>query len=255
MKLKELLKILSDAKESIKVETPFIVGGAVRDKYLNNLSNILDIDITNGSSSINLLSEEFYNKLKENYNVKRKVMSDGHSSVMVGDLKIDFSSNFILNSINEVLEKKNIKNPTNLQKEIYSRDFTCNTLLMTMDLKNIVDPTKQGFNDINKKIIKTCLEPNVTLTSNRNRVIRAIYLACKLDFDIDKSIIEYVKKYPNTVKVASQSTLEEKLNTSFEKDSDKASFFINQMNLWDYIPITKEIYPFYLKRKNNEFRK
>ncbi len=249
MKLKELLKILSDAKESIKVETPFIVGGAVRDKYLNNLSNILDIDITNGSSSINLLSEEFYNKLKENYNVKRKVMSDGHSSVMVGDLKIDFSSNFILNSINEVLEKKNIKNPTNLQKEIYSRDFTCNTLLMTMDLKNIVDPTKQGFNDINKKIIKTCLEPNVTLTSNRNRVIRAIYLACKLDFDIDKSIIEYVKKYPNTVKVASQSTLEEKLNTSFEKDSDKASFFINQMNLWDYIPITKEIYPFYLKRK------
>lgn len=249
MKLKELLKILSDAKESIKVETPFIVGGAVRDKYLNNLSNILDIDITNGSSSINLLSEEFYNKLKENYNVKRKVMSDGHSSVMVGDLKIDFSSNFILNSINEVLVKKNIKNPTNLQKEIYSRDFTCNTLLMTMDLKNIVDPTKQGFNDINKKIIKTCLEPNVTLTSNRNRVIRAIYLACKLDFDIDKSIIEYVKKYPNTVKVASQSTLEEKLNTSFEKDSDKASFFINQMNLWDYIPITKEIYPFYLKRK------
>lgn len=147
------------------------------------------------------------------------------------------------------MEKKNIKNPTNLQKEIYSRDFTCNTLLMTMDLKNIVDPTKQGFNDINKKIIKTCLEPNVTLTSNRNRVIRAIYLACKLDFDIDKSIIEYVKKYPNTVKVASQSTLEEKLNTSFEKDSDKASFFINQMNLWDYIPITKEIYPFYLKRK------
>lgn len=249
MKLKELLKILSDAKESIKVETPFIVGGAVRDKYLNNLSNILDIDITNGSSSINLLSEEFFNKLKENYNVKRKVMSDGHSSVMVGDLKIDFSSNFILNSINEVLEKKNIKNPTNLQKEIYSRDFTCNTLLMTMDLKNIVDPTKQGFNDINKKIIKTCLEPNITLTSNRNRVIRAIYLACKLDFDIDKSIIEYVKKYPNTVKVASQSTLEEKLNTSFEKDSDKASFFINQMNLWDYIPITKEIYPFYLKRK------
>jgi poly(A) polymerase len=249
MKLKELLKILSDAKESIKAETPFIVGGAVRDKYLNNLSNILDIDITNGSSSINLLSEEFFNKLKENYNVKRKVMSDGHSSVMVGDLKIDFSSNFILNSINEVLEKKNIKNPTNLQKEIYSRDFTCNTLLMTMDLKNIVDPTKQGFNDINKKIIKTCLEPNITLTSNRNRVIRAIYLACKLDFDIDKSIIEYVKKYPNTVKVASQSTLEEKLNTSFEKDSDKASFFINQMNLWDYIPITKEIYPFYLKRK------
>lgn len=250
MKLKELLKILDETRKIINVDTPFIVGGAVRDKYTNKLSNISDIDITNGSSTINMLSDAFYKKLQEDYNINKKVMSDGHSSIFIGDLKIDFSSNFIVNNIENLLNKLNIKNPTNLQKEIYSRDFTCNTLLMTIDLKNIVDPTKRGFNDINKKTIVTCLEPNITLTSSRNRVIRAIYLACKLDFDVDNKIIEFVKKYPNSVKVASQKTLEEKLNFAFDKDSDKASYLINKMGLWDYIPITKSIYPFYIKEKN-----
>lgn len=249
MKLKELLKILDETRKTINVETPFIVGGAVRDKYTNKLSNISDIDITNGSSTINLLSNAFYKKLQEDYNITKKVMSDGHSSIFIGSLKIDFSSNFIVNNIEALLKDLNIKSPTKLQKEIYSRDFTCNTLLMTTDLKYIADPTKKGFEDINKKNIMTCLSPNITLTSSRNRVVRSIYLACKLDFNVDKRIIDFVKKYPNSVKVASQKTLEEKLNFAFDKDPDKASFLIKEMGLWDYIPITKEIYPFYIKQK------
>jgi len=36
---------------------------------------------------------------------------------------------------------------------------------------------------------------------------------------------------------------------AFDKDPDKASFLIKEMGLWDYIPITKEIYPFYIKQK------
>jgi tRNA nucleotidyltransferase (CCA-adding enzyme) len=233
MKLKELLKILSDAKESIKAETPFIVGGAVRDKYLNNLSNILDIDITNGSSSINLLSEEFFNKLKENYNVKRKVMSDGHSSVMVGDLKIDFSSNFVTPDINKIMGKT----LSSMEQELFSRDFTCNALLMDFDLKRIFDPTQLGIKDIKAKIIKTCLAPEITLVSNRNRVVRAIYLACKLDFKIDDAIIEFVKANPDSVTLSSDKSIQEKMTQALEKDAKKAKYYVEAMGISKYIGV------------------
>ena len=116
---------------------------------------------------------------------------------------------------------------------------------MSLDLKNIYDPTKRGFADIKEKKIKTCLSPEITLTTNKNRVIRSIYLAAKLDFDIDKSIIDFVKSKPETVKIASAKTLAEKTNEAFKWDADKTSYLLTQMNLWSYIPISENIYPYY----------
>ena len=70
------------------------------------------------------------NFLNKKYNITRKVMDDGHSSIFLGNLKIDFSSNFIVGNIDELLNNIGISNPTNMQREIFSRDFTCNSLLM-----------------------------------------------------------------------------------------------------------------------------
>ena len=95
------------------------------------------------------------------------------------------SSNFNTPNITELLVKQGIKEPTDLQREMYSRDFTCNALLLDLDLKTVIDPTKQGVKDIHAKVIRTCLAPEITLTANKNRVVRAIYLAAKLDFDLD----------------------------------------------------------------------
>lgn len=245
MKLRELLQEMKVVQEEIGAAPAFVCGGTPRDKYMNRLDNIVDIDITNGTKTIDYLSQEFAIKLKKKYNITRKTMSDGHSTIFIGSLKIDFSSNFVVNNIDQYLHQKGIKNPTDLQREMFSRDFTCNSLLLNLDLKTILDPTGQGFKDIKNKKIKTCLEPAITLTSNRNRVVRAIYLACKLGFDIDQSIIDYVKKYPETVKISTEKSMAEKLNEAFIKDPKKASKLITEMNIWNYIPITELVYPYY----------
>jgi tRNA nucleotidyltransferase/poly(A) polymerase len=88
---------------------------------------------------------------------------------------------------------------------MYSRDFTCNSLLLSLDLRNLSDPTHKGFKDIKDKMIRTCLSPEITLTTNKNRVARAIYLACKIDFEIDPSIVmypHYIKHTKGNVNVA-----------------------------------------------------
>lgn len=246
MKLRQLLQQLVAVQKAIDVSTPFIAGGTPRDKFMGRLDNIDDIDITTGDGTVDYLSREFAIQLRKRYKVTRKTSDDGHSTIFIGNLKMDFSSNFVVPNIDRYLQPMGILNPTDLQREMYSRDFTCNALLLTIDLKELLDPTKRGFKDIKAKTIRTCLPPQITLTSNRNRVVRSIYLACKLDFRIDKSIIDFVRKNPQTVQISTDKVMNEKLTQAFEKDADKASRLITQMGLWNLIPINQKVYPYYM---------
>ncbi len=239
-------------QEEIGAATPYICGGTPRDKYMGKLENIADLDITTGDKTVDYLSQEFYIEFRKKYNVTRKTMEDGHSSIFVGSLKVDFSSNFMVHNIDHYLQQLGIETPNNMQREMFSRDFTCNSLLLGLDLKQTLDPTKRGFKDIKERKIRTCLAPEITLTSNRNRVVRAIYLASKLDFDLDDAIINYVSKNPQTVKISTEKSMTEKLNEAFTKDADKASYLITKMNLWNYIPVTEKVYPYYMQHSKGK---
>jgi len=254
MKLRELFQELELTRKEIGSSPIFLCGGTPRDKYMNKLDNISDLDMTTGDKTVEYLSEMFYDKLHKKYNITKKNMSDGHSSIFIGKVKVDFSSNFNVPNIDQILNKIGIVNPTNMQREMYSRDFTCNALLMTLDLKTITDPTKHGFKDIKDKKIKTCLSPEITLTTNRNRVVRAIYMACKLGFDIDDNIINYVTNNPTTINLSTKKSISDKLSSAFVIDGDKASYLLTKMNLWNHIPIVEPAYQYYqkyLKGKSN----
>lgn len=238
---------MKEVQEKIGASKPYITGGTPRDRYLKHLENISDLDITTGDKTVDYLSQEFAIELRRKYNITRKTMEDGHSSIFIGSFKMDFSSNFNVPGIEQILTSKGIPRPTDLQKEMFSRDFTCNALLLSLDLKTLLDPTHQGFKDIKSKTIKTCLDPKTTLTSNRNRVVRAIYLAAKLDFNVDDNIIKFVQQNPQSVKIATDKALNEKLTEAFKRDADKASYLITKMGLWNYIPITEAMYPYYMR--------
>jgi hypothetical protein len=247
MKLRELLQQMLRTQKKIGVSKPMICGGTPRDRYLGHLENIADIDITTGDKTVDYLSQEFYTELGKKYNAKRTTASDGHSTIFLGSFKMDFSSNFNVPGIEQHLLKLGIRGPSDMEKEMFSRDFTCNALLLSFDLKTLIDPTHNGFKDIKERTIRTCLDPKTTLTSNKNRVIRALYLACKLDFDIDPAIIAFVKQNPQTVSIATNKVLNEKMNQAFERDPDKASHLLAQMGLWHLVPIPDKVFPYYEK--------
>jgi tRNA nucleotidyltransferase/poly(A) polymerase len=250
MKLRELLSQMKEVQQKIGSSEPYICGGTPRDKFLKRIDNISDIDITTGDKSIQYLASEFGEALSKKYNVSRQSHHDGHSTFTIGSFKMDFSSNFNVPNIESILVQQGFDKPTEIQKEMFSRDFTCNSLLLSFDLKTIKDPTKMGFKDLNDKVIKTCLAPEITLTTNKNRVIRAIYLSSKLDFDIDQSIVEYVLNNPDSIQISTQKALMEKTNEAFSRDPDRAVHNLNKMKLWDYIPITDAVKP-YLSKKNS----
>ena len=245
MKLRELLDEMKRVQIEKGTSMPFICGGTPRDKMLGRLDNISDLDVTTGDKTVDYLSQEFAESLKKKYNITRKAMEDGHSTIFVGNLKIDFSSNYVVPGIDKILQSRGIAEPTPLQQEMYSRDFTCNSLLLSLDLTKIYDPTRQGVQDIKSKKIKTCLEPEITLTHSRNRVVRSIYLSSKLGFEIDQSIIDFVRNHPDTIKIGTDKALNEKLNEAFTRDPKRAAANLSKMNVWNYVPITEIMYPYY----------
>lgn len=247
MRLRPILDLIKNIAQQNNITTPMIVGGIPRDKVLGTVreDGISDLDITTGDKTIHNLAREVSIALNKKFHITSKTMDDGHTSIFFGNLKIDFSSNFLIPNIENILIKQGIDKPSNLQKEMFSRDFTCNSILLDFDLKTIIDPTKMGIDDINKKIIKTCIDPENTFSFNKNRVIRLIYLAAKLDFDIDKNIIDWIENNKNIYKDLDKNYLMKTLNKATLHNPEIAAYWIQKMKLWDVLPMTEELYPFY----------
>jgi tRNA nucleotidyltransferase/poly(A) polymerase len=229
MKLLEILDVINKITMDKGLSQPFICGGTPRDKILNNIKNLNDIDITTGNSDIHLLAQECSIAFKNKANLVK--MPDGHSSLYIGNLKIDFSSNFIVPNIDKIVGHKML----DIHKELFSRDFTCNSLLMSIDLLSIYDPLRKGIDAINKKEIDTCLDPDITLFIDPNRIIRAIYLSSKLDFKISDRVKDYIINNKQLLSNVKTEYLIAKINKSIEFNKEKTLSTIKELQLNDLL--------------------
>jgi tRNA nucleotidyltransferase/poly(A) polymerase len=245
MTLKEMLTTLYEVGK-LQDTIPLIVGGLPRDRVAGQLAKMNDVDICTGYDT-QILAKEFSIQLGKKIPVSTKQGADGHFSIHTPELKIDFSSNFNVPGIDQILKAKGIANPTAMQREVYSRDFFCNTLLMSLDFRKIKDLTGEGISDIKNKRIRTCLTPELTFKDNVKRIIRVVYLACKLGFEVDPQIIEWVRKNPQYTAQAGSEYLAKNITNAMRYDKEKAVALINAMNLWKHIPISKSLYPYYTK--------
>jgi len=246
VKLTELLEIIRQIAEEKGLSDCLIVGGAPRDRLIGSVEKLNDIDLTTGDNGIHYLAKEVAIKL-QSPTTKYLLMSDKHARVMIGDLKLDFSSNFNIKNIEGILKLMGIDNPTEMQKELYSRDFTCNTLLMSLDLKTIEDGTKRATKDIKNKLIRTCLPPEITLGQDNKRVVRIIYLAAKLGFTIDPNIIEWVNNNPSSLSNVRADYLAKKIKKALAYNKEITIKTIDKLGLWPYVPPLPELVPYLTK--------
>lgn len=243
-----LIEIKTISKEN-SLSEPFIVGGMPRDKVLGISRLVQDIDITTGDDSINKLA----NFVCEKFNTKALEHEDKHLSTIIGKVKFDFSSNFNSPDAVRFLEKAGVSIPTNMQIELFSRDFTCNTLIIPMNLRKIQDPTGLGLNDIKKKILRTPLPPRITLRDDPRRVLRAIYLAAKLGFNIEEDIIEWVINNHNKISEFTKPVFsKKKLAEAVRYNKDKVIELLSIMKLWDVLDLPSVLFSSYRGLKNKK---
>lgn len=237
MLLSELLQELESIAKNNNILNVFIVGGMPRDKAFGISKSVRDIDVTTGddsSLSLAIAASDFWTE------ANFKVFDDGHSSLMFKNITVDFSNNFVLPGVEEELGILGISNPDNLQKELFSRDFTINTLLQPMDLKQPpFDLTGMALHDIKNKILRTPIDPELTIGHDPKRILRAIRLAIKFDLTIEDDLKDAMIKYRGGVVELSANHIKKQINQMLRMDADKTMELLSEFKLLPILPLSK----------------
>ena len=242
--MREIFKTILEIAENNKISQPFAVGGIPRGLYLNNKKDLdSDIDITTNSSDITRLAVLVADHFQKFF----KVFDDGHIALYLDDHIVDFSSNFISESAVDY-----IGNVDKDLKEVYSRDFTINTLHMNLETLEITDPIGSGKKDNDEKIIKTPVPPEISLTDDPNRLWRAINFSSRLGFDIDQEIIDFVvnnKKYFAEHPEIKPAYIENVIGETIKIDPERTLKNLITMEILDLVPLSGEFKKEIISRK------
>ncbi len=200
----------------------YIVGGAVRDYLLG--VDIFDVDITT-----NALPKD----LKKLFKVA-SLEASSYQGIKIIEAGIEFE----ITSFRKDLKYLDHRHPetaiaSSLNEDLARRDFTINALAMNSNYE-IID-NYNGQADLKKKLIKTIREAQVRFDEDALRVLRAIYFAGKLDFVLDKSIIESFKN--DYVKYLAEEHIIKMLKKICACPYDKGLYYLTKYNILRSFPI------------------
>ncbi|MEK9755857.1 MAG: HD domain-containing protein [Bacteroidota bacterium] len=204
----EIFKIISSVSDELSIDT-FLVGGYVRDLILKR-SQKKDIDIMCVGSGIDLAKA-----VKKRLNPKLKLSifkRFGTAMIEFEDFQIEFvgarKESYSKNS-----RKPSVENGS-FMDDMLRRDFTINTLVLGLNKNNYGDliDTFNGIDDINKKLIKTPSDPNKTFLDDPLRMLRAIRFSSQLNFEIEDSTKDSIKKNSERINILSPERVSEEIN-------------------------------------------
>ncbi|HUH25125.1 MAG TPA: HD domain-containing protein, partial [Flavobacterium sp.] len=125
-----------------------------------------------------------------------------------------------------------------LQDDQNRRDFTINALAFSLNKTNfgdLVDPFN-GVIDLQNKIIRTPLNPDITYSDDPLRMMRAIRFATQLNFEIEENSFQSISKNADRIKIISGERIVDELNKILETPKPSIGFLLlYKTGLLDYI--------------------
>ncbi|GIW66921.1 MAG: HDIG domain-containing protein [Candidatus Parcubacteria bacterium] len=179
----------------------YLVGGCVRDLLLNKKPK--DWDITTKAKPEEI-KKIFPNSFYENKFFTVGVKTESNDPT----LKIIEITTFrIEGKYSDFRHPDKVKYAQTLKNDLKRRDFTINALALDKDFK-IIDYFN-GLNDIKDRIIKTVGKPEERFKEDPLRMIRAIRLACQLNFEIENKTFETIKKISSFIQLISKERIKD----------------------------------------------
>lgn len=180
----------------------YVVGGFVRDLILGRNRNEIDFVIIGDGPKF---AEELARELGvANVNTYKNF---GTAHFKLGDYDLEFVG-ARKESYNRDSRKPIVESAT-LEEDLSRRDFTINTLAVSLAKKNFGDIIDifNGLEDIEKKVIKTPLDPMITFDDDPLRIMRAFRFASQLQFSVNEKIIAAAKNLKERLKIVSQERI------------------------------------------------
>ena len=245
MDVNELLAVISDVARKNDINTPYIVGGVPRDRVMGKQEDVNDIDLTTGSEDSAKLGEVLAKTLVGS---KYRTYDDGHASINFKGIRLDFSNNFVVPDIETYMRKAGATKFDDMRKEIYSRDFTMNTLLEKLDFSAIYDLTGQGEEDIKAKIIRCPIDPNISIGNDARRILRAIKFSLKYNFEIAEDVKNAMLEHRSKVKSLPARFVQDKISEIVRLNNDQGIEMLMEFKLLSLVPLANDVYNILIQR-------
>ncbi len=238
----KIFQIISETADEMQLET-YVIGGFVRDIYLHRKSKDIDIvTVGSGIELAQLVSSKLNNK--PHVNVFKNF---GTAMIKYKDLEIEFvgarKESYQSDSRKPVVENGTLEDDQN------RRDFTINALALGLNKSNfgVLVDTFNGIDDLNQKIIRTPLDPDITFSDDPLRMMRAIRFSTQLGFEIQTETLQSISKNKERINIISGERIIDEINKIMMSEKPSIGF-----KLLEETGLLKIIFPELLQMKGVE---
>jgi poly(A) polymerase len=203
----EIFQLMSGVADDLGIEC-YLIGGYVRDLLLQRPSK--DIDVVVVGSGIDM-AKAVAQKLGKNTHVSI-FKTYGTAQVKNRQYELEFvgarRESYQQESRNPIVEDGTLEEDQN------RRDFTINALAICLNkarFGELIDPFG-GISDLEQKILRTPLNPDITFSDDPLRMLRAIRFATQLEFRIADDTLDAITRYSQRITIITKERVLDELN-------------------------------------------
>ena len=226
-----ILKTAGDLSEKHNLKV-FVVGGFVRDLFLNRKSIEVDLMVEgDGIAFSHLLADEL--------GVKKIVpfKEFGTAKIPYSKMEIEVASARLEDYDESSRKPKEVKY-TNIFGDLKRRDFTINAMavdLLPKTFGDLYDPYN-GISDLKEKRLITPLDPDDTFSEDPLRMMRAAVFASRFELEIDSECLKSMHKKANRIQIVSGERITAELIKILETGKPSVGLIIlQQTGLMKYV--------------------
>ncbi len=221
----------------------YVIGGYVRDLLLGRPSKDVDfVVVGSGVDFARELAASLGGKTEARY-----FKNFGTAMLRYKGWELEFVG-ARKESYRRSSRKPIVENGT-LEDDRRRRDFTINALSISLnknDFGKLYDPFN-GLDDLEKKIIRTPLDPDITFSDDPLRMMRAVRFATQLGFSIEENTFAAIKRNRNRISIVSTERITDELNKIILAENPSRGFL-----LLDESGLLEKIFPEFVRLKGVE---
>ncbi len=211
----EIFHLIGDVADEMGVEC-YVVGGYVRDIFLERPSNDIDVVVVGSGIAVaealkRRLGKKAHLSVFRNFGTAQVKVANSQQPT-ANSLEVEFVG-ARKESYSHDSRKPIVENGT-LEDDQNRRDFTINAMAICLNNKRfgeLVDPFN-GIADLEDGIIATPLDPEVTFSDDPLRMMRCIRFATQLNFQIEEETFDALSRMADRIKIVSGERIEVELN-------------------------------------------
>lgn len=201
----------------------YVVGGYVRDIFLGRKSK--DIDFVTVGSGIEV-AKRVAHKMGRDKAHLAVFKTYGTAQVKAMGLELEFvgarRESYNRNSRNPIVEDGT------LSDDQRRRDFTINAMAISVNRDRwgeLLDPF-DGIGDMERRLIRTPLNPNITFSDDPLRMMRAVRFATQLGFEIESATFAAIKRNAGRIKIITRERIADELMKIMRAPQPSRGFFL-----------------------------